>query len=484
MCKADRYQSDGKTPQAYFHYLPLIPRLRAMVSNSSYATKMQYRSKHQHDPTKITDIFDGAHYRSLLETHVTIDDEELPMWFFSDPRDVALGFSTDGFGPFKRRNKTAWPLIIFNYNIPPKERFWKEHIISLGTIPGPKKPADMDSFLWPLVQELLQLEIGVLAFDPIAQVTFLISFIFYHSQLIINLQAIFELHAYLIVVFGDIPAISMIMRMKGHNAISPCRMCNIQGIRIPSSRITTHYVPLNCDHFSGVNPGYLAHSLPLRNHDTFLKQAVEVQTALTTTASERLAIKYGIKGLPLLTALTSLSFPLSFPYDFMHLIWSNLIINLIHLWTGQFKNLDHDDQDYVLMPTVWQAIGEATFNAGKTIPTAFGSRVPNIASEKAHMIAETYSIWTLYIAPTLLKGRFQHQRYYKHFIRLVELLMVCFEFELSQVDVDNLETGFQTWVMDYERYLFLLLFMSLFDLIIKLLDYTINMIPSVLHAVH
>ena len=61
------------------------------------------------------------------------------------------------------------------------------------------------------------------------------------------------------------------------------------------------------------------------------KQAVEVQTASTTTASERLAIKYEIKGLPLLTALTSLSFPLSFPYDFMHLIWSNLIVNLIHL---------------------------------------------------------------------------------------------------------------------------------------------------------
>ena len=271
------------------------------------------------------------------------------------------------------------------------------------------------------------------------------------------------------------------MRMKGHNAISPCRMCNIQGVRIPSSRITTHYVPLNRDQFSGVNPGYQADSLPLRNHNTFLKQAVEVQTASTTTASEKLATKYGIKGLPLLTALSSLSFPLSFPYDFMHLIWSNLIVNLVHLWTGQFKNLDHDDQDYVLMPTVWQAIGEATFNAGKTIPAAFGSRVPNIASEKAHMIAETYSIWTLYIAPTLLKGRFRNQRYYKHFIQLVELLMVCFEFEISQEDVDSLETGFQSWVMGYERCVFFYDVITCFN---KLLDYTINMIQNVLHAVH
>ena len=88
----------------------------------------------------------------------------------------------------------------------------------------------------------------------------------------------FELHAYLIVVFGDIPAILMIMHMKGHNAISPCCMCNIQGIHIPSSQITTHYVPLNRDHFPDANtgPGYQAHSLSLQNHKTFLKQAVEV----------------------------------------------------------------------------------------------------------------------------------------------------------------------------------------------------------------
>ena len=90
----------------------------------------------------------------------------------------------------------------------------------------------------------------------------------------------------------------------------------------------------------------------------------------------------------------------------MHLIWSKLIVNLIHLWTANFKDLDHDDQDYVLMPTIWQAIGEATFNTGKTIPAVFSSRVSNIALEKAHMIEETYSIWTLYIAPTLLRGQF------------------------------------------------------------------------------
>ena len=276
---------------SYFQYLPLIPWLCAMVSNTSPVTKMQHWSKHQHDPTKITDIFDGAHYCPLLQTPVTIGDKKLPMQFFSDPRDIALGLSTDGFGLFKHHNKTAWPLIIFNYNVPPKERFWKEHIISLGTIPGPKKPSNMDSFLWPLVQGLLQLEIGVTAFDSIVQVCFWLHFILFSFLTLLYIQVAFLLHSYLIVVFDDILAVSMIMHMKDHNALSSCHMCNIQGIHIPSSRITTHYVPLHCEHFPHVQHQYDPNSLPLWNHQTFIKQSIKVQTALTTTASEWLTKK-------------------------------------------------------------------------------------------------------------------------------------------------------------------------------------------------
>jgi hypothetical protein len=243
-CNTDCYKADGTTPQAVFEYLPIIPRLRAMLASTSYATKMQYRSKHEADPTKSTDIFDGTHYRSLRETLITIDAEELPTWFFSDPRDIALGLSTDGFGPFKCHTKTAWPIILFNYNLPPEERFLKRNIISIGVVPGPKKPCNFDSFLWPLVQELLQLEIGVSAFDAIT-------------------KAVFLLHAYLIVVFGDILAVSMIMRMKGHNTISPCHMCTIKGVRIPSSRVMMHYVPLCRDGFPGSQEQYDPCALPL-----------------------------------------------------------------------------------------------------------------------------------------------------------------------------------------------------------------------------
>jgi hypothetical protein len=60
-----------------------------------------------------------------------------------------------------------------------------------------------------------------------------------------------------------------------------------------------------------------------------MDQAREVQFAPTATEEERLAKTYGIKGIPLLSYLPSLSFPKSFPFDFMHLIYENLIKNLV-----------------------------------------------------------------------------------------------------------------------------------------------------------
>jgi len=252
-------------------------------------------------------------------------------------------------------------------------------------IPGPKKPCNFNLFLWPLVQELLQLEIGVSAFDAIT-------------------KDIFLLHAYLIVIFGDIMAVSMMMHMKGHNAISLCCMCTIKGVCIPSSQVMMHYIPLCCDGFPDSQEQYNPYVLPLQNHMSFMEQAKEVQYVPTNVDYKGLATKYGIKGLLLLSSLTSLSFPVSFSYNFMHLIWTNLIPNLICFWTGKFKDISHHDEGYILAPMVWEAIGEVTANTEKTISAAFSFRVPNIASEKAQMTAKTHSIWMLYITPPLLKG--------------------------------------------------------------------------------
>ncbi len=217
-CGTSRLSKSGRARRT-FSYMPLIPRLRALVSNRTYATRLQYHADEHakaHMPGMTTDIFDGLHYRSLLREPVVVGDRTLPHNYFSDHRDIALGFATDGFAPFKKRKHTAWILLIFNYNLPPDQRFQKDNILCAGIIPGPKKPWDADSFIYPLVRELLELANGMSTYDALS-------------------NSLFPLHAYVIAGFGDIPAVSMLMHMKGHNAVCPCRMCEIKGIRILDS---------------------------------------------------------------------------------------------------------------------------------------------------------------------------------------------------------------------------------------------------------
>ncbi|KIY51357.1 hypothetical protein FISHEDRAFT_29829, partial [Fistulina hepatica ATCC 64428] len=105
-CSEPRYRPNSLRARKKFSYVPLIPRLQAMAQNRDMATAMQYRSLFVHNPDTIVDVFDGQLYRSLLQQHISVGDRTLPDTFFSSKTDVALGISTDGFAPFKRRKKT------------------------------------------------------------------------------------------------------------------------------------------------------------------------------------------------------------------------------------------------------------------------------------------------------------------------------------------------------------------------------------------
>ena len=422
-------RSENGQPRKRFQYLPIIPCLIALFLDKTTAERISYRSKYCEagDTEKVTDVFDGALYRELCRQQVTVNGKTLPHRYFSDRRDIALGLSLDGFAPFKRRKNSTWPVILFNYNLPPDLRTHLDHILCYGVIPGPKSVKDVDSFLVPLYDELARLSEGV------------------DGALDVTVQEFFVLRAYLILLFGDIPAISKLMMMKGHNGCSPCRYCEIKGIRNPGEKV--NYVPLYRD-----EGAYDPHALRYRRHRRFIRQATKVITADTVTKSNRLSRKYGIKGLPGLFLLGSIRFPTSFPFDFMHLIFENLVPNLIRHYTGEFKGLDAGTESYELQKSVWEAIGDTAARSGDTIPSDFGAWVPNICTERSNMTAETWSIWITYLGPILLRDRFSKSVYYEHFVELSHLVRLCMSYEMTRLDIGLIRTGFIKWVQEYERY--------------------------------
>jgi hypothetical protein len=249
--------------------------LLALVAAKGPATDMGYRTAFKRDKDGTSDVFDGKHYRRLRKTPVTVNGAHLPHKFFDGPQDVAMGLATDGFAPYKKKKDcTAWPIVLVNYNLPPNLRFRRKHVICVGCIPGPNKPKDMDSFLWFLVMEFLCLAYGVKANDGTQG------------------GRQFILRAYLILCTGDMPAIAMLMRMLGHNGILSCRMCSIRGVRNPDRpRATTHYPALHRRrHPSKPQPTiYDGANLPLRTHHEFLEQAKEVQLAAGPGERKRLS---------------------------------------------------------------------------------------------------------------------------------------------------------------------------------------------------
>ena len=66
-------------------------------------------------------------------------------------------------------------------------------------------------------------------------------------------------------------------------------------------------------------------------------------------------------------------------------------------------------------------------------------------------MSSTWSVWSLFIAPTVLRDRFPEGRYYKHFCSLVRILNLCLQFEISEEDIEEIELGIRKWVVDYER---------------------------------
>jgi len=103
--------------------------------NCAYATHLQYHAD-EHAKTcqngMTMDIFNRLHYRLLLGERVVAGDQRLAHHYFSDHCDIALSFTTDSFAPFKKWKQTAWILLVFNYNLPPDQRFQQDNILCVG----------------------------------------------------------------------------------------------------------------------------------------------------------------------------------------------------------------------------------------------------------------------------------------------------------------------------------------------------------------
>jgi hypothetical protein len=431
ICAESRY-TQHQQPRRMFCYIPLIPRLQKFFSNPNLINQLSYRHNYKHDPDQISDVFDGEHYRTLQQKVVTINGTPLNHKYFSGEHDIAFSVCLDSYLLYKRRRSgpSAMPILLQLYNFPPEIRTHLSRLLCLGVIPGPRAPKDLESFLLPFEDECCLLAKGIPTYHCIQ-------------------KRIFTLHAYDLFPHGDIVAIEKLLNIKGHNGFSPCRSCEIQGIlhTSPNSQAQTYYVPL-------MEPNQKATwdpaSLPLRKHKDWATVTTDIAQQKTKTKKNEIAMAQGIKGRPSIGRVGSIDYARGVPWDFMHLLFENVVKNLVKLWMRKFKGLDDGKEDYIIPEKIWEDIGKETVSAVKNIPSAFVRSLGNIVKEQGTFTAEGWAFWFMYLAPILLKGRLQH-KFYQHFLQLVDILKTCIKYTLSHIEIDNLEKQIISWVEKYEQ---------------------------------
>lgn len=397
---------------------------------------MRYRAMHEFDnwlkeDGSITDIYDSELYRNLRESQIEVNGHILPQRYFEDPRDVLLTGMTDGFQLFRRGKHTAWPLLFVNNNLSPLERYKVGNCICAGLIPGPRKPKDHDSFTYVVVEELLRAAIGVNTYDAFADEMFLLR-IFCPWKC------------------GDIPAAaSAYTGGKHHGAIHPCRMCPIEGIRIAGSSNLSHYIPI--DRPAGYPPSqFTLATLPLRTHAQWMQQAKAIDEAPTQTQRRELSQQYGINHTAIATKIPGFQLPWSVPYEFLHLL-ENTIKNYVSLISGDFKEIGQGVESYVIPSATWKELGLATVLSNATIPSAFGRSIPNIAEDRTFFTAEAYLVWATMYSRILLRDRFPHEKYYKHWCLFISIVEKCLDFSSTATSRARLRDDIHKWYYEYEK---------------------------------
>jgi hypothetical protein len=416
-CHEPRFER-GK-PRKTFDYIPLIHRFRLQYADPKRATLLkQYRPTLEENPWEgVRDYWDGLLYK-----------EQKVEGLFEDEHDIGLAFSTDGLSLFNVRQFSVWPIILLNLNLPPQLRVKKENILLCGIIPGPASPKDIHSFLFPLVEELKELEEGVPNVDDGST----------KSQ--------FTLNAYLCFCSGDLPAIAKVMGISGHNSYDYCRFCTITGI------YKNHvYCPLRTPH--GWEP--VQQRFQLNPNDITLRTDEEYRNAAEHLSQQYNPVndktEYGLRHLSPLFQLKSISFPQSFPNDLMHNIFENVIRTLHKVWTNKyFPDGDDRNSDLVIPEAIWKRMGKDMESSRKLIPRSYGRAPRDIYKYFGSFKAEEWCSFLLYYSPILLVDVLPRD-IYEHYMKLVVAIELAIDYEVTFEDIAEVKRLLHEFVLGYER---------------------------------
>ncbi|KAJ9111247.1 hypothetical protein QFC22_006547 [Naganishia vaughanmartiniae] len=410
------YSKDTGKARKQFLYFSPVNRLRAQSENKATSERLKYPQIRQVDPYKYQDIWEGDHIKNLKEKSITWGGKEVAGAgrYFEDDTQLALGLATDGLPCWKRSTRDELA----------------------------DRKLDMDSFLWPLIEDLRKLATaGVKARR-------------WEGGRLVD----YLMRAHLIVISGDMPAISKLMNFKSIGAIFPCRWCKMRAIRPGEAgqEYGKYYLTTKTANDTN-NVKYNA--LPLRTHQEIMRDVEAIRSCRTKASQEILKKEKGINDQSVLSLVGSINFPWSFSADVMHILYENIMKELLGLWDGTYKASmitgtadgrlgQVPGERYVVSQAHWNQMDKEVSSSNATVPAEMARRLGSI-SKRGYWTAETYSYFLAHLGPIVMRGRLS-KVYYDHFVDLSRITNIICKLEITNDEIAEIRSGLVEWVTQFE----------------------------------
>jgi hypothetical protein len=441
ICGEPRYDANTCGPHREYHTIPLGPQLQALWRTSESVNAIQHRIRCTRQIINdletsngiieaYDDIFHGWEYLNAVNRGDICED------------DMVLLFSLDGAQLYESKASDCWIYIWVILDLPPDLRYKKKHVLPGGFIPGPNKPKNIDSFLFPGLHHLAALQKEGLRIWNARDNT------------------VFTSHPYFSHGTADGPGLTYMNGLNGHKGAYGCRLyCPIKGRHKPCAPTyypallkPENYTVAGCDH-DDVD----VHQFPPPSPDEYARNLAHVQASLNETQYKARRKETGISKPSIFSGLPPyrmIGIPGCFAIDLMHLVSLNLTEHFLNLWRGTLECERPDDKanwDWcVLHGEAWKVHGATVASATPYLPGSF-DRPPRNPAEK---ISSGYKAWEyLMYVFGLGPGLFYQvlpDKYWVHFCKLVMAIRLLHQRRITRGQLQSAHLLIIEFIEEFE----------------------------------
>lgn len=441
-CGEQRYNDTGRrTPRQEFYTMPLGPLLQALWRDRQSAERMSYRKRKTHEIIEELQSNDGR-LKAINDFLYSVEYLDAVRSGRIQPEDTVLMLSIDGAQLYAHKASDCWIYIWILFDLDPKLRYQIGHVLPGGIIPGPNKPKNCDSYLFPGLHHVAALQReGLRIWDA-------------------SLNEIFTSHPFLALGTADGPGMTYLNGLVGHHGKNGCRLyCSVIGRHKPGG---SHYYPallkpLNYNVAGSDHDDLPYADLPSCSPDIYHKNLRHLLASPNETQYKKRRLETGISKPSIFLGLQQvkiLGIPGCFGSDIMHLASLNIPDLLINLWRGVFDCDKKDDRatwDWaVLHGPTWEAHGRRVASATPYLPGSF-DRPPRNPAEK---ISSGYKAWEflLYLYG-LGPGIFYDvlpEKYWRHFCKLVFGIRITSQYSIKTEDINKAHQALLEFAVEFE----------------------------------